>query len=42
MAHHLWESVHLLAGGDERRLHEELVLALGVGRGVDLEGLEND
>lgn len=39
---HFRERVHLLVRGNERRLHEELVLALGVGGRVLGEGLEDD
>jgi hypothetical protein len=40
--HHLGKRADLLIRRNKRRLDEELVLALGVGRGVGREGLEND
>lgn len=41
-AYHFGKRVHLLVGRDERRLNEELVLALGVGGRVGRESLQDN
>lgn len=42
MTYHLGQGPHLLIWRDERRLDQKLVLALGVGRGLSSQWLQQD